>query len=181
VVELAEQFGVSRGTVRQALRQLQQEGLVSAGNRSMLQVNCLSAMEVVELFRVRAALEGLAVRQLMASPDVTTSVRVLRDALSRLAGTDGDFADRVEADLAFHLQMCRLSGNSMLVETWRFLEGRIRIVIMDAGPGLAPEMMTLRKHEPILDAIESADTSFAVMTVHEHMAAAADHFARISS
>jgi DNA-binding GntR family transcriptional regulator len=145
-VELAKQLGVSRGTVRQALRHLQQEGLVIAGNRSMLRVNNLSALEVGELFRVRAALEGLAVRQLMASQDAATSARELRDALSRLADADGDFAGRVEADLSFHLRLCQLSGNSMLVEAWRYLEGRIRIVILSAGPEEAPTMMTRHRH-----------------------------------
>jgi biotin operon repressor len=58
-VELAKHLGVSRGTVREALRHLQQEGLVTAGNRGMLRVNAISPKEVRELFRVRAALEGI--------------------------------------------------------------------------------------------------------------------------
>ena len=60
-VELATHLGVSRGTVREALRHLQQEGLVTAGNRNMLRVSTISPRDVRELFRVRAALEGLAV------------------------------------------------------------------------------------------------------------------------
>ena len=67
-VELATHLGVSRGTVREALRHLQQEGLVTAGNRGMLRVNSVSPREVRELFRVRAALEGLAVAEIIASP-----------------------------------------------------------------------------------------------------------------
>ena len=179
-VELAQHLGVSRGTVRQALRHLQQEGLVTAGKRSMLRVKNLTALEVRELFRVRAALEGLAVRQLMALPDVATSVRKLREA-SRLADADGDFAARVEADLSFHLQLCRLSSNSVLVETWRFLEGRIQVVIMSAGPERALTLMTRNRHEPIIDAIESADCSVAVTVLNEHMALEADYYARVTS
>jgi DNA-binding GntR family transcriptional regulator len=178
--ELAQYLGVSRGTVRQALRHLQQEGLVTAGKRSMLRVKILSAQEVRELFRVRAAVEGLAVRQLMASPDVATSVKKLRKA-SGLADTNGDFAGRVETDLGFHLQLCRLSGNSVLVETWRFLEGRIRVVIMSAGPERALMLMTRSRYEPIIEAIESADPSVAVTVLNEHMAVEADHFARVTS
>ena len=93
-VELATHLGVSRGTVREALRHLQQEGLVSAGNRGMLRVNTISPTEVRELFRVRAALESLAVRDIIRSPDSSRAVTALREALSRmcqnsLAGVQG--------------------------------------------------------------------------------------------
>src|SRR5919112_4290591 len=64
-VELASRLGISRGTVREALRHLQQEGLVAAGNRGMLRVNTLSGDEIRGLFQVRAALEGLAAAEIM--------------------------------------------------------------------------------------------------------------------
>ena len=53
------------------------------------------------------------------------------EALSQLSDTDGDFAANLEADLGFHLLLCQLSGNTMLVEAWRYLEGRIRVTIMN--------------------------------------------------
>src|SRR3954447_17031827 len=79
-VELAGSLGVSRGTVREALRHLQQEGLVTAGARGMLRVNSLTAAEVRELFQVRAALEALAVRQIIASPRREAAAQTLRAA-----------------------------------------------------------------------------------------------------
>src|SRR5215217_7799292 len=115
-VELANSLGISRGTVREALRHLQQEGLVSAGNRGMLRVNSLTPTEVRELFQVRAALEGLAVRELISSPRRESAVAALREALADLADDGADVTARIEADLAFHLLLCRLAGNSMLVE-----------------------------------------------------------------
>jgi DNA-binding GntR family transcriptional regulator len=176
-VELATHLGISRGTVREALRHLQQEGLVTAGNRGMLRVNELSPTEVRELFRVRAALEELAVTEIMSSPEREAAVRTLREALAKLAGTDADFVGRVEADLGFHLLLCRLAGNSMLVETWRHLEGRIRVAIMNGGPDRAPRMMSEDRHAPIIDAIEAGDPAAAVRVIDQHMAEAADHFA----
>jgi len=175
-VDLAKHLGVSRGTVREALRHLQQEGLVTQGNRGMLRVNSLSPEEVRELFQVRAALEGLAVAGIMASPDRQAAVNSLRDAISGL-DTGGSFADRVQADLEFHLLLCRLAGNSMLVDAWRHLEGRIRVAIMNGGPDNAPAMMSKDRHAPIVDAIESGDLAAAVSVVEEHMSAAASHFA----
>jgi DNA-binding GntR family transcriptional regulator len=176
-VELGAHLGVSRGTVREALRHLQQEGLVTAGHRGMLRVNSLSAQEVRELFRVRAALEGLAVAEIIASPDRDAAVATLRSLLEDLAEVDLDFAGRVEADLGFHLKLCELSGNSMLVSAWRNLEGRIRVAIMNGGPQGAPTMMSRDRHVPIIDAIDRGDVAEAVRVVGEHMAGAADHFA----
>ncbi|MGY1691928.1 GntR family transcriptional regulator [Geodermatophilus sp. SYSU D01105] len=176
-VELASSLGVSRGTVREALRHLQQEGLVTAGNRGMLRVNSLTSAEVQELFQVRAALEGLAVRQVIASPRRGAAVTALREALERIAAEDEDSPARIEADLAFHLLLCRLSGNSMLVEAWQRLEGRMRVAILNGAAWQAP--MTARdRHAPIVDAIEQGDVVGAVHVVEEHMASAADHFAR---
>lgn len=176
-VELSTHLGISRGTVREALRHLQQEGLVTAGPRGRLRVNHLSPTEVRELFKVRAALEGLAVTEIVASADRHEAAATLRGALSGLADPDADFAARLEADLAFHLLLCRLAGNSMLVEAWRGLEGRMRVAIMSGEAEGSPVMMTGDRHAPIVEAIEAGDRETAVSVVAQHMAAAADHFA----
>ena len=44
-----------------------------------------------------------------------------------MENVEGDFEAKLEADLGFHLLLCTLSGNSMLVEAWRYLEGRVRV------------------------------------------------------
>ncbi len=174
-VELAGSLGVSRGTVREALRHLQQEGLVTAGNRGMLRVNSLTSAEVHELFRVRAALEGLAVREVIASPRRESAAETLRAAVERLSDED-EPAVRMETDLAFHLLLCQLSGNSMLVEAWQRLEGRMRVAILNGAAWQAP-MMARDRHVPIVEAIERGDVEAAVRVVDEHMTAAAEHFA----
>ena len=174
-VELAGSLGVSRGTVREALRHLQQEGLVTAGNRGMLRVNSLTSAEVHELFRVRAALEGLAVREVIASPRRESAAETLRAAVERLSDED-EPAVRMEADLAFHLLLCQLSGNSMLVEAWQRLEGRMRVAILNGAAWQAP-MMARDRHVPIVEAIEQGDVDAAVRVVDEHMTASAEHFA----
>jgi DNA-binding GntR family transcriptional regulator len=178
-VELATHLGISRGTVREAMRHLQQEGLLITGRRGMLQVNSLRPQEVRELFRVRAALEKLAVTEIISSREREAAVGILRGALWDLAETDVDFVERVEADLSFHLLLCRLAGNSMLVEAWRNLEGRIRVAIMNGGADRAPRMMSQDRHAPIVDAIEGGDLSAALGVIEQHMADAADHFANI--
>ena len=175
--ELAASLGVSRGTVRQALRHLQQEGLVTAGHRSMLRVNSLSPEEVRGLFRVRAALEGLAASQIISSADRGAAADRLRAALGRLVEPHADFSARVDADLGFHLLLCQLSKNSVLVDTWRHLEGRLRVVIVAAGPVRAQPSMSHEWHNAIIDTIASGSSSAAVEAINQHMALAADQLA----
>jgi DNA-binding GntR family transcriptional regulator len=176
-VELASRLGISRGTVREALRHLQQEGLVTAGDRGRLRVNSLTPDEVRGLYQVRAALEGLAVATIIGSPDRDSAVAALRDAVSRLSEPGADFPQRVEADLGFHLLLCELADNPMLVESWRHLEGRIRVAIMSHDATQLPAIMAEDRHSQIIDAIDSGDVHTATAVVEEHMAAAAELYA----
>ncbi|MEU1272650.1 GntR family transcriptional regulator [Streptomyces sp. NPDC005799] len=174
-VEIAEHLSVSRGTVREALRHLQQEGLVTPGARGMLRVSQLTPTEVRELFEVREALEGLAVVQIIASPRRQEAAAALRTALDKLhdAFTSGaDLTTKVEADLGFHLLLCELSGNSILVKTWRQLEGPMRVVIMSAAGERRDVAMSATSHAPIADAIARGDAEAAREILHTHMAAA---------
>jgi DNA-binding GntR family transcriptional regulator len=171
-VEIAERLSVSRGTVREALRHLQQEGLVTAGIRGMLRVQSLSPGELDELFRVRGALEGQAVAEIIKSPKRLDAVASLRAALDNLGSRTGDFGEQMEADLAFHLLLCELSGNSMLVKTWRHLEGPIRVVIMSAASDKRQVSMSAAHHMPIVEAIERGDADAAVAVLKQHMATA---------
>jgi DNA-binding GntR family transcriptional regulator len=175
-VELAGHLGVSRGTVREALRHLQQEGLVTAGARGMLRVRSHTATEIRELFQVRAALEGLAVRLIIDSPKREAAVAALRQAVSELDGTHRDFIAHVDADMAFHLRLCELSGNSMLTTAWQQLAGRIRVTIMARGEAQST-LMSGGYHAPIVDAIEAGDAEQVGRVLQDHMDRAAERLA----
>lgn len=175
--ELAGRLGVSRGTVREALRHLQQEGLVTAGARGMLRVHSLSRAEIRELFQVRGALEGLAVTLLTASPRRDAAVATLRKALSDLDDPARDFSAHIDADLGFHLLLCQLSENSVLVDAWRHLEGLVRITILSDGDEHHSSIMSGSHHAPIVDAVEAGDAAQAVKVLQDHMMLAADRLA----
>jgi DNA-binding GntR family transcriptional regulator len=176
-VELASGLGISRGTVREALRHLEQEGLVEAGPRGRLRVNSLTADEIRGLYQVRAALEGLAAATIIRSSTRDESVAALRAALAQFSREGSDFNQRVEADLAFHLLLCQLADNPMLVESWRHLEGRIRVAIMSHDASQLPGIMSDDRHATIVDAIERGDGPTALRVVEDHMAAAAELYA----
>jgi DNA-binding GntR family transcriptional regulator len=173
--ELSEALQISRGTLREALRQLQQEGLISAGARGRLSVRHLDSKEIRDIFNVRAALESLAARELASRTDRAEAAATLRgavDDMDRWAASN--LEDRIEADLRFHRTMCQLTGNETLLHQWTSLEGSIRMSIMFAGVDRAIKNMDAKRHLEIVDAIESGDSNKAAAAVLDHMAGAAE-------
>jgi DNA-binding GntR family transcriptional regulator len=172
--ELSEALQISRGTLREAMRQLQQEGLISAGARGRLSVRHLDAKEIKNIFDVRAALESLAAQDLASREDRSAAVAELRKAVADMEKwAASNLEDRIEADLKFHRTMCHLTGNDTLLHSWSSLEGSIRMSIMFAGVDRALKNMDTKRHSCIVDAIESGDGDKAAATVREHMAGAA--------
>ncbi|QDQ89591.1 GntR family transcriptional regulator [Rhodococcus sp. WB9] len=165
--ELSEMLQISRGTLREAMRQLQQEGLISAGARGRLYVRHLDSKEIRDIFAVRAALEALAARELAGLADRTTVIAELRAALDVM--DTAVLEARIEADLNFHRTMCSLTGNDTLLHSWISLEGSIRMSIMFAGLDRAVGNMDVGRHSAIVDAIETGDADEAAKAIQTHM------------
>ena len=123
------------------------------------------------------ALEGLAVTLLIASPRRDAAVATLRKALSDLDDRHLDFSAHIDADLRFHLLLCQLSENSVLVDAWRHLEGLVRITILSDGDEHHSNIMSGSHHAPIVDAVEAGDVAQAVKVLQDHMMVAADRLA----
>jgi DNA-binding GntR family transcriptional regulator len=189
-IDMAERLQISRGTLREAMRQLQQEGLLTSGPRGRLSVRDMDEHELIDLFAVRGALEALAARLLTERDDrvdaalaarssATASTRSSR-SVSRRAAADAMTAaaensldERIEADLNFHRALCRLSANPTLLHTWESLEGSIRMSIMHSGIERAVRNMDVQRHYDIVTAIEAGDPDEAAAEVRAHMRVAA--------
>jgi DNA-binding GntR family transcriptional regulator len=172
--ELSEMLQISRGTLREALRQLEQEGLLSAGPRGRLSVRHLDAKEIRDIYSVRAALESLAARTLCELPDRQHAIASLKTAIEAMAAAEmASMQERVESDLEFHRTLCRLTGNETLLHSWESLEGSIRMSIMFAGQDKGVMNMSVDRHYDIVAAIETGDATLARNTIREHMDTAA--------
>jgi DNA-binding GntR family transcriptional regulator len=172
--ELSERLQISRGTLREAMRELQQEGLVTPGPRGRLAVRTLDTKEILDIFTVRAALEALAVRTLAEKENRDAAVAVLRKAVQRMEESEGDsLEERIEADLDFHRTLCELSENSTLLHTWKSLEGSIRMSFMWAGIDRAVGNMRVDRHTGLVDAITTGNPAEASEVVFAHMKEAA--------
>jgi DNA-binding GntR family transcriptional regulator len=174
--ELSEMLQISRGTLREALRQLEQEGLISAGARGRMSVRHLDVKEIRDIFSVRGVLESLAARTLSDLPDKDAVLAELRAAVETMEkAAKSSLEERIESDLEFHRTLCRLSGNETLLHSWESLEGSIRMSIMFAGLERATRNMSVGRHHDIVAAIETGNAAKARETIIAHMDVAAEN------
>jgi DNA-binding GntR family transcriptional regulator len=175
---LSKQLHVSRGTLREALRHLEQEGLVVSDGRGHMRVREHTAREVREIYDVRIALETLAAILVSQSPDRDQRVAELRERLESLKDEGVPLAKTIEHDLDFHQHLCELSDNQTLLDTWAHLLSRIRASIVAAGPSVAPGLATYKRHIVLVDAIADGDETAIRDVVLEHMREAATRIAQ---
>lgn len=135
--QFAQQLGLSRGTIRAALRELVHEGLAEVRPYSGWSVVSLTPEDAAELSMLRGALEGLAAR--LAAETMNEKGRVTLDraydALKR-AATTGDHRRLVAADMDLHKSIFRLAGSARLQDHYARIEPALRmyIALADRNP-----------------------------------------------
>ena len=172
-VELAERFGISRAPVREALRELEHEGLVVSLPYRATEVVGVSQEEITEvLVPIRITLETFAFRK--ALPQVTegdfaTLERLV--AAMREAGKRADLDALAEADVRFHEVMIERSGQHHCAQLWRSIEPRVRAYFRrDASAHARTDADEVAdEHQELLDAIRAGDEGVLTATLERHI------------
>ncbi|MBO1075900.1 GntR family transcriptional regulator [Roseomonas marmotae] len=166
---LAAALGISAQPVREALRRLEAEGMVETRPRSGSFVAPLDTPRLVEMGRIRAALEGAAAG-LAARRAGAADIAVLRSRLAamRAATGTGDPAMLRRANEAFHDALHTIGGNAFLIRSLHALGaydhiGRARALAAEDEPRQA-----LDEHAAILDAIAARDAEAAEALMRAH-------------
>ncbi len=175
---LAEQLGVGRNTVREAVRALTHAGLlecrqgdgtyVRATNElSGAMLRRLRAAEQLEILEVRRALEVEAAR-LAAARRTEADIELLRAALERReqAWSQRESEEFVEADLAFHMTVVEATHNRVLIDLYHDFANALRASITAAGVPLEKSYIP---HEAIVRAIAAGDVAAAERAGHACM------------
>jgi DNA-binding GntR family transcriptional regulator len=156
---MAAEIGISRGTLREALRNLEQEGLLVSVAHRGTSVRRFTVTEAEELQEVRALLETRAAIRVSRAwnPRTQACLEGRLEELRTAYCTPLPFPERVAADLAFHEAICASSGNSTLLELWRSLIGNIRVMVMNVGQERMTALQDPAEHQLLFDAIASRD------------------------
>ena len=169
-VNLARQLGVSRAPVREALRQLETEGLVVTQPHRGTYVAEFSAHDLWEIYTLRAAVEGLAVH-LVASDPSTEVVERLEDLVDRMrrAAQEGDRDRLSQLDMRFHETICKAAQHQRLLEAWQGMYAQIQMFISITGHHKISPDQLVAYHEEVLNAIRSRDPERAEALLKDHI------------
>ena len=167
--KLAEEFGSSRAPIREALRQLEQEGMVEYSRNVGCSVRRVKPEDAYEIYLLRANLEMTALRYFDCKfPE--EDLRTLRGILEEMRNVrPGDLSQIVENDNRFHAVIVQRAGLPRLLKFWDDLNyGNL---LVGANSGSNHETLAQRQngiHTKLYEALASGDTEAACRAVYAH-------------
>ncbi len=174
--ELMQRFGYGRGPLREAIHRLEGRGLIVRKAHSGAKVVSLSVEELIDLYEVREALEGMAARQAarrMHQDEIDDLKRLLESHARQIEEEQGIAYYQREGDFDFHFRIISGSKNQKLSqvltgELYHLLRlYRYRLSTFSGRPEKA-----FREHWRIIEALEERDGDLAELLMRRHISAA---------
>ena len=172
--ELCAQTGVGRTSIREALRQLEAEGLVTTIPHRGPIVSTITAEEAVQLYDLRALLEGYAGRECARrrDPAIIGRLRKQFEIMGVVAGHD-DRSDLLAAKTEFYAALLEGCGNIFVERFLKMLLNRVTVLRMTSMTQANRIGKSLGEIEAILTAIENGDEDAAERNCVQHIQNAA--------
>ncbi len=181
--ELARAYGISRGPLREAIGRLEACGLVVRRPNVGARVVTLSSSQLIEIFHVREALEGMAARlaaKHMSDEEIADLRRLLgqhREQIER--DTEHAYFQR-EGDLDFHYRIVQGSHNTRMINLLcNDLYHLVRLYRYQFGMSSKRGPRAFVEHEHIVDAIERRDAEMAELMMRAHIRASRENVERL--
>ena len=168
--ELAEDMGVSRTPIREAIRKLEKEGLITIEPRRGAYVSQISTKDMVEILEVRQNMEGLAAElaaQRMSEED-KEKLRNIAKAYEEAVAA-GDMAEMIRCDTTFHHINVEATQNKILIQMVEQLQEmvlRFRYIYYD---NFKRAEQMLSEHQAIYEAIAGGNTEVARESANVHI------------
>ena len=180
--DLARAYGTSRGPLREAIRQLEARGLVQLTPHTGARVTNLSVAQLLDIYELREALEGMACR-LAAARLTDTEIGELRRLLEQHSAAVEDKHGREyfrqEGDLDFHYRIARASGNEVIAKV--LCEDLYHLMRMYRYKfSLVPDrpVAALKEHWRIMEALAEGDGELAELLMRRHIQAVRQNIQR---
>ncbi|HEU5100889.1 MAG TPA: GntR family transcriptional regulator [Roseiflexaceae bacterium] len=175
--QLAAMLDVSRGPVREALVQLEREGLVIVRRHRGATVARLSRADLEEVYSLRLALERLAMQRAVHNAtdrDFAALEAVLADFDSALARGPSE-KEIAELDVRFHDLIYQAARHQRLYDSWANLKSQIYIFLLSrnvANPDFRE--VTVKSHADLLESLRARDETRAITEIEAHLRGAYD-------
>jgi DNA-binding GntR family transcriptional regulator len=172
--ELCEMMGVSRTSLREALRELQADGLITLQPNKGLSVSVVTAATARSIYQVRAVLEGLAARE-FAKNATPAQMAALRDSVERLAEVYENFSAEsfIATKTRFYDILLEGAGNEVAADMLRRIHTRVSQLRVVSLSSAARAKQSIRELREFLDALEARDEDGAWRICVAHVEAAA--------
>ncbi|MEL6259962.1 MAG: GntR family transcriptional regulator [Cyanobacteria bacterium J06631_12] len=173
---LAQQLQVSRTPIRDALRQLQQDGLATVDAQGNMRVTVLSSADAAQLYDCRIALEQLSVAEACRrlSTDELQHLKHLFEQAEKAdqrQSSNLSLFQRLDADYQFHRYIAKVSGNVWLVTLLDQIFDKMMLLRIQTTRH-DPDVLEIRmEHHQIFDAIAQRQPEMAVTAIHAHLSA----------
>jgi DNA-binding GntR family transcriptional regulator len=171
--ELAKTYGISRGTLREALSRLEERHLVIRAPNHGARVISLSYEELIDTYHVREALGGLGcalAAQNMSDGEIAGLRELLREHEKSIAEDEGLSYHQQEGELDFHYRILQGSRNKKLLA---ILDGGlyqlIRMYRYQFSAASPRPYLALKEHHHIVDALEERDGALADLLMRRHI------------
>jgi DNA-binding GntR family transcriptional regulator len=179
--DLARRYDVSRGPLREAIRRLEGRGLVRHVPHAGVRVVTLDPEEVIEMYAVREALEGLAARlaaERISESEIDALRALLDEHETTVQRSEGREYFQQEGDLDFHYRVVQASGNNKLIALLcGELYHLVRMYRYRSSRTASRPQRALTEHRRLLDAIAERDGELAELLMRRHLSRARESIA----
>ncbi|MDO4270144.1 MAG: GntR family transcriptional regulator [Eubacteriales bacterium] len=168
--KIAEQFGISRTPVRDAMRQLANEGLIEIFPNRFALVKQYSADEIREIGTLRVSFDTTAVKlaSLYGSRADFLHLVELAEKCSNALGAH-DRLTQIQYDCDFHLELAKISRNDLLVKFQKELYLRVQFILLTHPNSVTDELKHARQHFEIAEALMNYDEDSATNIIISHL------------
>ena len=175
--EFAERLGIARHSFRAATQILISEGLLCREPNRGVQVPVFEADDLIDVFRLRTALEVEAVRLVIASGEVPEAAEESVRELSAVPD-DAPWREVVEPDIRFHRAIIDAAGSERLARAYSSVQSEVLLCLVWLRPHYDTPSQVAAEHEELIAAIRAGGADRAEELFRAHLTEAAENLTR---